>query len=194
MAERARAREADRPLGRPIGRGGAVDRFIDAVAWSSRVGGVAAAALLLAAVLVICQMVFVRYVLQGSAVWQHEFATFSLIGATFIGAPYVLLTHGHVNVDLVPVYLGPRGRLALAVLAALISLTFCVILAWYGFGFWYQSYIENWHAQTVWRPPLWVPYAAVPLGMGVMSLQYVAEILALVTGRQAPSSGGAEPT
>ncbi len=171
-----------------------MDRFIDAVAWSSRVGGVAAAALLLAAVLVICQMVFVRYVLQGSAIWQHEFATFSLIGATFIGAPYVLLTHGHVNVDLVPVYLGPRGRLALALLAALISLTFCVILTWYGFGFWYQSYIEDWHAQTVWRPPLWVPYAAVPLGMGVMSLQYVAEILALVTGRLAPSSGGAEPT
>jgi TRAP-type C4-dicarboxylate transport system permease small subunit len=190
MAEPGGVREADRP----IGRGGAVDRFIGAVAWLSRLGGVAAAALLLAAVLVICQMVFVRYVLQGSAVWQHEFATFSLIGATFIGAPYVLLTHGHVNVDLLPVYLGPRGRFALALLAALISLTFCIILGWYGFGFWYQSYIEDWHAQTVWRPPLWVPYAAVPLGMGVTSLQYVAEILALVTGRQAQFSGGTQPT
>ena len=58
-------------------------------------------------------MVFVRYVLKGSAIWQHEFVTFSLIGATFIGAPYVLLTRGHVNVDLLPLYLGPRGRLAL---------------------------------------------------------------------------------
>ena len=97
MAERGRAREADRPT-RP--RRGAVDRFIGAVAWLSRLGGIVAVALLLAAVLVICQMVFVRYVLQGSAIWQHEFVTFSLIGATFIGAPYVLLTHGHVNVDL----------------------------------------------------------------------------------------------
>jgi TRAP-type C4-dicarboxylate transport system permease small subunit len=190
MAEPGGAPEADRP----IGRGGAVDSFIGAVAWLSRLGGVAAAALLLAAVLVICQMVFVRYVLQGSAVWQHEFATFSLIGATFIGAPYVLLTRGHVNVDLLPIYLGPRGRFALALVAALISLTFSIILGWCGFGFWYQSYLENWHAQTVWRPPLWVPYAAVPLGMGVLSLQYVAEILALVTGRRARFSGGAEPT
>jgi TRAP-type C4-dicarboxylate transport system permease small subunit len=190
MPEPGGAREAERS----IGRGGAVDRFIGAVAWLSQLGGVAAAALLLAAVLVICQMVFVRYVLQGSAIWQHEFATFSLIGATFIGAPYVLLTHGHVNVDLLPVYLGPRGRFALALLAALISLTFCIILGWYGFQFWYQSYVEDWHAQTVWRPPLWVPYAAVPLGMGLMSLQYIAEILALVTDRQAPFSSGAEPT
>jgi hypothetical protein len=30
--------------------------------------------------------------------------------------------------------------------------------------------------------------------MGLLSLQYVTEILALVTGRQAPFSGGAEPT
>ena len=34
---------------------------------------------------VICQMVFVRYVLRASAIWQHEFVAFSLIGATFKG-------------------------------------------------------------------------------------------------------------
>jgi TRAP-type C4-dicarboxylate transport system permease small subunit len=190
MAERGRTRQADYPAS----RNGVVDRFIGAVAWLSRLGGAVAVALLLAAVLVICQMVFVRYVLKGSAIWQHEFVTFSLIGATFIGAPYVLLTRGHVNVDLLPIYLGARGRLALALLAALISLAFCVILAWYGFAFWYQAYVEDWHAQTVWRPPLWIPYFAVPLGMGVLALQYVAEILALVTGRAAPFAGEGEPT
>jgi TRAP-type C4-dicarboxylate transport system permease small subunit len=192
MTEHGPAREAGPPD--PSRRRSPVDRFIGAVAWLSRLGGIAAVVLLLAAVIVICEMVFVRYVLQGSAIWQHEFATFSLIGATFIGAPYVLLTHGHVNVDLLPIYLGRRARFALALLAALISLSFCIILAWYGFAFWYQSYIEDWHAQTVWRPPLWIPYLAVPLGMGLVSLQYVAEILALVTGRQAPFAGGGEPT
>ena len=188
MAEHGRAREARHSL-----RRGPVDRLIGAAAWLSRLGGIAAALLLLAAVLVICQMVFVRYVLEGSAIWQHELATFSLIGATFLGAPYVLLTHGHVNVDLMPIYLGHRARFALALLAALISLVFCITLAWYGFAFWYQSYVEDWHAQTVWRPPLWIPYFAVPLGMGLMTLQYVAEILALVTGRQTPSEAGSEP-
>jgi TRAP-type C4-dicarboxylate transport system permease small subunit len=190
MVERARA-PAAAPL--PPPERGAIDRLIGAAAWLSRLGGVLAVALLVAAVLAICQMVLVRYVLQGSAIWQHEFATFSLIGATFVGAPYVLLTHGHVNVDLLSVYLGRRARLALALLAALISLAFCLILVWYGFGFWYQSWVENWHAQTVWRPPLWIPYFAVPLGMGLLALQYVAEILALLSGRQAPFAGGGEP-
>ncbi|MGH6902521.1 MAG: TRAP transporter small permease, partial [Geminicoccaceae bacterium] len=143
---------------------------------------------------VICQMVFVRYILQGSAIWQHEFVTFSLIGATFIGAPYVLLTHGHVNVDLLPVYLGPRGRFALALLAASITFLFCAAVAGYGLAFWYEAWVNDWHAQTVWRPPLWIPYLAVPLGMGLLALQCVAQILALLTGRAAPFAGGGEPT
>ena len=192
MPERARAREAD-SLDPPLRRG-PVDRVIGAVAALSRLGGAAAVALLLAAVVVISQMVFVRYVLKGSAIWQHEFVTFSLIGATFIGAPYVLLTHGHVNVDLVPHYLGPRARFALALLAGLISLAFCATLAGYGFAFWYKAWINDWHAETVWRPPLWIPYFAVPLGMGLLALQSLAGIVALLTGREAPFAGGAEPT
>ena len=190
MAQRGRVREA----GRQIAGNGAVGRFIGAVGWLSQLGGTVAVGLLLAAVLVICQMVFVRYVLRGSAIWQHEFVTFSLIGATFIGAPYVLLTRGHVYVDLVPHYLGARGRFVLALIAALISLAFCAALAGYGFAFWYQAWSNDWHAETVWRPPLWIPYFAVPLGMGLLALQALAGILALLTGREAPFAGGADPT
>jgi TRAP-type C4-dicarboxylate transport system permease small subunit len=177
----------------PAGSKGPVGRFIEAVAMLSRAGGVIAVGLLLAAVLVICQMVFVRYVLEASAIWQHEFVTFSLIGATFIGAPYVLLTRGHVNVDLLPLYLRPRARFALALLATLITLVFCALLAGYGFAFWYEAWINDWHAQTVWRPPLWVPYFAVPLGMGLLALQCLAQILALLTGREAPFGGSGPP-
>ena len=167
-------------------RKGALDRLIAAVAALSAAGGVLAVGLLLAAVLVISEMVFVRYVLQGSAIWQHEFVTFSLIAATFVGAPYVLLTRGHVNVDLVPLYLGPRGRLALAIVAQLVTLLFCAVLTWYGFAFWHEAWANDWHAQTVWRPPLWIPYFAVPLGMGLLTLQALAGLVALITGRQAP--------
>jgi TRAP-type C4-dicarboxylate transport system permease small subunit len=180
---------------RPNGmqKAGPVDRFIGAVARLSQAGGMVAAGLLLAAALVISEMVFIRYVLKASAIWQHDFVTFSLIGATFIGAPYVLLTRGHVNVDLLPLYLGPRGRFVLALVAALVTLVFCALLAAYGLRFWYQAWINDWLAETVWRPPLWVPYLAVPLGMGLLALQCLAQILGLVTGREAPFGGPGRP-
>lgn len=184
---------ADAHPAREAGGGTMVDRLIAIVALLSRAGGVIAVGLLLAAVLVISQMVFVRYVLQGSAIWQHEFVTFSLIAATFIGAPYVLLKGGHVNVDLLPLYLGARARLALAVVAHLVTLAFCALLTWYGFGFWYEAWANDWHAETVWRPPLWVPYFAVPLGMGLLTLQALTGLVAVLAGREAPFQSG-EPT
>ena len=163
-----------------------MNAFLNSVRWLSRLCGIVAVVLLVAAVLVVGHLVFVRYVLGVSAIWQHEFVTFSLIGATFFGGPYLLLTRGHVNVDLLPMYLGRRGRLALALLASGLSLTFCLVIAWTAFVWWAEAWSNGWRAETVWAPPLWIPYLAMPIGLGMMALQYVADILALVTGRAVP--------
>lgn len=160
--------------------------FIETVGNVSRLFGYIAAALLLAAVLVVCHLVFVRYALGASAIWQHEFVTFSLIGATFFGSPYLLLRRGHVNVDLLPLYLGARGRFLLALVASGLSLAFCLVIAWTGYQWWREAWDAGWHAETVWAPPLWIPYLAMPMGIGLLALQYVADILALLTGRAMP--------
>ena len=51
-----------------------------------------------------------RYVLNQNTIWQTDFVTYSLVAATFIGSPYVLMTRGHVNVDVLPHYLGSARR------------------------------------------------------------------------------------
>ncbi|HET8728003.1 MAG TPA: TRAP transporter small permease, partial [Alphaproteobacteria bacterium] len=163
-----------------------MDAFIRLVGGLSRILGVASAVLLSISVVVILHLVFVRYVLAASAIWQHEFVTYSLVAATFLGAPYVLLLRGHVNVDLLPQMLGRRGRFALAVVASLIGIGFCAALAWYSFDWWYEAYAKGWRSQSVWAPPLWIPYLTMPLGMTLITLQYLADILALVTGREPP--------
>lgn len=160
--------------------------FIDTVRRLSIFCGMIAAAFLLAAVLVVCHLVFVRYALNESAIWQHEFVTFSLIASTFLGSPYLLLNRGHVNVDLLPLYLGRRGRFVMALIASGLSLAFCLVIAWTGYEWWLEAWVKGWHAETVWAPPLWIPYLAMPLGIGLLALQYVADILALLTGRALP--------
>lgn len=160
--------------------------FYTFVAGLSRLCGIAAALMLLMAVLVVCHMVWVRYVLEGSSIWQTEFVTYVLIAVTFVGSPYVLLTRGHVNVDLLPLYVGERTRFALALLASGVSLGFCLIVAWYGFEFWWEAYENRWLSETVWAVRLWIPYLSLPVGFGVLSLQYVADILALLTGDEQP--------
>jgi len=160
--------------------------FIKSVCLLSRACGVVAAAMLACAVLVVCQMVWLRYVMETSSSWQTEFVTYILIAATFIGSPYVLLLRGHVNVDLLPIYLGKRGRFVLALASYTISLAFCLLIAWLGYELWYESWDNEWYSDTVWEVRLWIPYLAMPVGFGILSLQYVADIACLLTGREAP--------
>jgi len=152
--------------------------FIRTIRSLSTVGGVIAVCLILVALAAVCHLVFVRYVLGASAIWQHETVSFSLIGATFIGAPYVLMTKGHVNVDLLDHYVGDGGRQALSIAASLVTLCFCGLIAWLSYGWWWDAWEGDWHNETVWAPPLWIPYAAMPIGMTLLTLQALADLVA----------------
>src|SRR4051812_21210462 len=152
----------------------------------SQLCGFVAAGLIAAGVLVVCHMVFVRYVLNHNTIWQTDFTTYCLIAATFIGSPYVLMTRGHVNVDILPHYSGPRTRYGLAVSAAATTLLFAVVLAVLTAEFWWEAWSNKWVSDTMWRARLWIPYAAMPIGLSLLALQSVAELIELLSGRAKP--------
>jgi TRAP-type C4-dicarboxylate transport system permease small subunit len=164
----------------------ALDRIADAVRGISMLCGYIASALVAFAVVIVCHMVFVRYVLNQSTIWQTDLITYCITAATFIGCPYVLLTRGHVNVNVLPLHLGPRGRFALAMFAALMSATFCAVMTVMTFLFWKEAWDNRWVSGTMWRARLWIPYASMPIGLGLLTLQYAVDIACLVTGRAQP--------
>ena len=184
---RLRPRRAPAPSGlNSVTAGGALDRFARAVRMLSQLCGFIAAALVALAVVIVCEMVFVRYVLNQSTIWQTDFITYCITAATFIGSPYVLMTRGHVNVNVLPLHLAPRGRFALALFAALTSAAFCIVMAVMTFLFWKEAWDNRWVSDTMWRARLWIPYSSMPIGLGLLTLQYVVDIASLVTGREAP--------
>lgn len=138
--------------------------------------GVVAAGLILLAIAVVCQMVFVRAVLGQSSIWQTEFATFSIVAATFLGAPYILLTRGHVNVDLVPLMAGTRLRRVLYLGGSAVALVFCAIFLYAAVPWWYEAWHSDLTTPSIWRASLWIPYLAVPVGLAQLCLQYLSEI------------------
>ena len=163
-----------------------MDAYIKAVAFLSRVAGVAAAFLIGIAVFVICDMVIERYGLNRTTIWQIDVVTYSIVAATFVGSAYVLMTRGHVNVEVLPLHLSGRPRYWLALFSTLFAMSFCVVLFILCTLYWYEAWSKDWHSDTVWRARLWVPYLAMPVGLGLLVLQYVAELLCLVTGRVPP--------
>jgi TRAP-type C4-dicarboxylate transport system permease small subunit len=163
-----------------------MESFIRAVRFVSTLCGYVAAALIGCGVIVVCEMVFVRFVLNQNTIWQTDFVTYSLVGATFIGSPYVLMMRGHVNVDVLPHYMGARARWWLALFAALLTLGFCVTIAVLTFQFWKEAWDHKWVSDTMWRARLWIPYASMPIGLGILTLQCVADLIGLVSGREPP--------
>jgi TRAP-type C4-dicarboxylate transport system permease small subunit len=68
----------------------------------------------------------------------------------------------------------------------LVAMAFCIVLAVLTTQYWLESWHQHWLSNTMWRVRLWIPYASMPVGLWILTLQYVVELLFLVTGREPP--------
>lgn len=144
----------------------------------SKTCGVVSALMILVSVIITCQMIWMRFVMNASTIWQTEAVTYLMISATLIGLPYVQLVRGHVNVDLVPMLLRPKLRKVLALIVLILSITVIAIMAFHGFELFHTAWERNWHSESIWGVSMWIPYLALPLGLGLFVLQMIADLVA----------------
>ena len=173
-------RPAPRAAARPEGP---VLRAVGAI---SGLCGAVAAAMILASVAITCQMIFVRFVLGRSTIWQTEAVIYLMVSATLIGLPYVQRLRGHVNVDLVPMLLPRPLRRALAMLTLGLTLAIVGAMAFHGYELFAIALDRGWRSDTVWAVPLWIPYLAMPVGFGLFLVQLAADLLGTALDREAP--------
>lgn len=151
-------------------------RFARIVTAGSRwLGGVAALLLILACI-VICWTILMRYVFAASTIWQAEFVKYSIVAATLLASPWVLSIGGHVGVDLFEGRINPSLRRVQRLLAGLIALLFCGVLAFGAFRYFFEAWHNGWVTESVWAPPLWAVLAPFPVGVGWLTLQYIVEL------------------
>ena len=160
--------------------------FIKVILAMSTVAGWISALMILVAVFITCQMIFVRFVLNQSTAWQTEIVIYLVIAATLIGLPFVQKVRGHVNVDLIPLLLPLKFRYYLAAFTLLLSALIIAIMCWYGFEYWHIAMKKNWVSDTVTEVPLWIPYLALPLGLGLFFLQLMADFFSLILKIESP--------
>lgn len=155
------------------------------IGYLSTVTGVISSFMILASVLVTCQMIFVRAVLGQSTIWQTEAVIYLMIAATMIGLAYVQKLKGHVGVDLIPTMLGPKGRRMMAIFTLIVTVAMMTMMLYYAYDMWHFAWKRGWKSETVWAVPLWIPYLSVPLGFGLFLLQLAADLWMVVQGEGA---------
>lgn len=154
--------------------------FLRIVAGISTLAGWCSAGMIVAAVAITCQMIFIRFVLNGSTVWQTEAVIYLMVAATLIGLPYVQRLRGHVNVDLFPLALPPRARFVMCIITLSVSILIVGVMLFYGFEYWHFAWDRGWRSDTVWGVRLWIPYLAIPVGFALLMLQLVADLVAVI--------------
>lgn len=151
--------------------------FISLINGLSTIIGICAAFMIVIAVGITCQMIFIRYFLNGSTVWHTEAVVYLIIGSTLLGLPYVQRLRGHVNVELVPMLLPPMLRKGLILIAQGAAIAILLVMTYYSWDLVHLSYVKGWTSDTVWGPPLYIPYLAMPIGFGLFALQLLADLL-----------------
>lgn len=150
-----------------------IGRVIDGL---TNLTGWIAALCLLAAALIVTEAVIVRKLLGISTIWQIEASVFLLMFTVFAGSAFVQKSEHHLNVDLLIIHLSPRTREITLIVVSIVSCVLAAVIAWYAWPMWWETLVENQHSESLWGPPLWIPYLFLPLGMTLLFLQYIVYI------------------
>jgi len=150
-----------------------LNRIIDGLTYLT---GWTAALCLVSAAIIVTEAVLVRKILGISTIWQIEASVYLLMFTVFAGAPFVQKNEHHLNVDLVIIHLSPRTREIVLIIVSIITCLLAALLAWYAWPMWWEAVVRNEHSESLWGPPLWIPYFFLPLGMTLLFLQYIVGI------------------
>ena len=153
-----------------------IPAFVRAVYRLSVACAALAALMLLIAALVITWSIVYR-AMGNSTYWEVEFSVYMMVGSLFLASPYCLATDGHVGVDLLSHYLPPRFKHTTAIIVALLGLAVCVYLTVAGAQMTLHALAIGEHTESSWAPAKWPLYLAMPVGLGLTALQYLANLL-----------------
>jgi len=139
---------------------------------------------LLAASLILCSSVFLRYFLKIPTDWQDEMSVFLLVGATFMCAAYVQSQRGHIGIEAVASLLPPLVNRIRLVFCDLVSFLFCSFFSWKSMLLLHEAWVDGQTTSSSWAPPLWIPYGFMTLGMTLLSLQLLLQLVAGIVRKE----------
>lgn len=135
------------------------------------------AALLFGMAAIVCVEVLGRALGAPSRLWVIEASEYALLFITFLGAPYLLQLKSHVVMDLLVTNLSGLRKRVSQFINSLIGLLICLALTIVGVQVVLDQLDLGTREVTVMRPQSWWITAAMPLGTGLMAVQFLDAII-----------------
>jgi TRAP-type C4-dicarboxylate transport system permease small subunit len=127
-----------------------------------------------------------RYFLHFSTDWQDELSVFLIVGAVFMSSAAIQARRGHVAIEAI-VGLLPEGvNRVRQIVVDMASFVFCAFFAWKSWVLLDEAWTENFHSESTWGPPLWIPYSLMTFGMTLLGVQLLMQIVTALVPRRSP--------
>ncbi|MCP4618270.1 MAG: TRAP transporter small permease [Bradyrhizobium sp.] len=139
---------------------------------------------LVAACAILSYSVLGRALFKSPNYWQDEAAVFLLVGATFLTAAYVQSQRGHVAIEAFTSLMSPFANRIRLWLVDVATLAFCAFFTWKSWTLAHEAYVDGQVSNSMWSPPLAIPYVLMALGMSLLCLQLLLQIMLPLTGAQ----------
>jgi TRAP-type C4-dicarboxylate transport system permease small subunit len=153
-----------------------------ALAFCNNVIVVFAALALIAACAVLSYSVLGRALFKAANYWQDEAAVFLLVGATFMTAAYVQQQRGHIGIEAFVGLISPLANRIRLWLVDVASLLFCAFFAWKSWTLTNEAWVDGQVSNSMWSPPLAIPYGLMACGMTLLCLQILLQIVIPLSG------------
>jgi TRAP-type C4-dicarboxylate transport system permease small subunit len=137
---------------------------------------------LVAACAVLSYSVLGRALFQMANYWQDEAAVFLLVGATFMTAAYVQSQRGHVSIEAFVGLLPPLANRIRLWLVDVASFLFCAFFTWKSWTLAHEAYADGQVSNSMWSPPLAIPYGLMACGMTLLCAQLLLQIIMPLLG------------
>jgi C4-dicarboxylate transporter, DctQ subunit len=122
-----------------------------------------------------------RALLGTSRLWVIEVSEYSLFFLTFMGAPYLLEKNRHVVIDLVLNELAQRSKLNVSLFNGVLGALICVVLTYAGVEVVLDQFDTGVREATVMAPQKYWITAVFPIGMALMSFQFIDKIIRIIS-------------
>jgi TRAP-type C4-dicarboxylate transport system permease small subunit len=157
-----------------------------ALAYCNNIIVVFAAIALISACAILSYSVLGRALFHSPNYWQDEAAVFLLVGATFMTAAYVQGQRGHIGIEAFVGLLSPLVNRIRLWLVDVASFLFCAFFAWKSWTLAHEALVDGQVSNSIWSPPLAIPYVLMASGMTLLCLQILLQIAIPLTGVKRP--------
>ncbi|CUH61590.1 TRAP transporter small permease [Thalassobacter stenotrophicus] len=134
----------------------------------------------------ICYDAFMRYVFTAPTSWSLEINTFLIVFVAAMTAADVQRTDSHIRITFFVDMLGTSAQRFTRLVIAVIGMIFSAIMTWRGVIMAHQAWDFGERVSSSFGTPMVYPYALLPLGFGMLALQFLFNALDAVMGK-APS-------